>query len=141
MSLHSNAALGFTMNYQLSIEERAGYLYASVSGTNSAENVRAYFIEVGYACRRLHQPNVLVAPKLVGDRLSMIEVYKTVSAASDRGVDSGMRIAYVDANLSQYLEKLHLAENVAALRGIDLRIFRNVATAEGWLLKRAQPHA
>jgi hypothetical protein len=128
------------MSYQLSIEERSGYLYVSVSGTNSAANVQAYFAEVSDACQRLHQTNVLIAANLSGDRLSMIEVYKTISAASDRVVDSGMRIAYVDPNFSHYLEKLHLAENIAAMRGLDARIFRNTAAAEAWLLRRPQPH-
>jgi len=48
-----------------------------------------------------------------------------------------MRCAYVDPNPEHSAETMHLAEAVAATRGILVRTFRNVAEAESWLLGSA----
>jgi hypothetical protein len=48
----------------------------------------------------------------------------------------GMRVAYVDANPERTTGNMHLAEDVAATRGIDVRTFRSIDEAEKWLLAR-----
>jgi hypothetical protein len=127
--------------YRIAIELRAAYLYAEVSGPNTVETIARYAADVGEAARRLQQLRVLVVVNLHGPGISMLDVYKAVSAGADAAASLGMRVAYVDANPEHGIENMHLAEDVAATRGIPVRTFRDVAAAEAWLLSGSNPDA
>lgn len=122
------------MDYRITIDERPGHLFVNVWGRNTTENIARYSNDVREACIRLRQTRVLIIVNLVGESLSMLDVYRTVSAGSDLARDMGMRVAYVDANPERTIDNMILAEDVAATRGIDVRTFRNVADAQTWLL-------
>lgn len=120
--------------YEILIEDRTRYLYAKVTGPNAPETILRYSADIRAACMRLRQMKVLVVVNLHGPGLSMLEVYKAVAAGSDESAGFGMRAAYVDLNPHRGVENMHLAEDVAATRGISVRTFRDVAAAEAWLL-------
>ena len=122
------------MDYRISIEERPGHLFVSVWGRNTTESIARYSNDVREACIRLRQTHVLIVVNLVGENLSMLDVYRSVSAGSELARDMGMRVAYVDPNADHSTGNMNLAEAVAATRGIDVRTFRSVADAENWLL-------
>jgi hypothetical protein len=105
--------------YAITIENRERYLYASVVGPNTVETIGRYSADVREACLRAGQ---------------MLEVYKAIAASSDRAAGLGMRAAYVDLNPEHGAENMHLAEGIAGTRGIPVRTFRDIGTAEAWLL-------
>jgi hypothetical protein len=129
------------MDYRITIDERPGHLFVNVWGRNTTENIARYSNDVREACIRLRQTRVLIIVNLVGESLSMLDVYRTVSAGSDLARDMGMRVAYVDANPERTIDNMILAEDVAATRGIDVRTFRNVADAQTWLLTQDEEAA
>jgi hypothetical protein len=120
-------------HYAFAVEERSDYLYATVTGTNTPETIVRYSADVRDACLRLGQMRVLVVVDLHGPGLSMLEIYKAAAESSDQAAGIGLRAAYVFQNLQQGAENVHLAEAVAATRGIRARTFRNVPLAESWL--------
>jgi hypothetical protein len=120
-------------DYAFAVEERSDYLYATVTGPNTPETIVRYSADVRDACLRLGLMRVLVVVDLHGPGLSMLEIYKAVAESSDQAAGIGLRAAYVFLNLEFGAENVHLAEAVAATRGIRARTFRNVAQAESWL--------
>jgi hypothetical protein len=121
-------------SYSISIEQRPRYLYVTVSGDNTVETIARYMADIRAACVRLRASNVLVVGNLSGPGVSMLDLYKVVAAASDDTAGIGLRAAYVELNPSRSDDNMRMAENVARTRGIPVRAFRDVGTAEAWLL-------
>ena len=119
--------------YRIEFEQRSHYLYVSVRGENTGETIRRYLADIHDACLRLAQKNVLLVVELQGPGMSMLDVYKAVAAGFDAAAGTGIRAAYVDL-LDRSLANRMLAENVAITRGLPVRTFGDVASAETWLL-------
>ena len=119
--------------YQISIEQRPRYLYVAVKGENTAETIRRYLVDIAQACARLGQKNVLLVVSLHGPGMSMLDVYKALATGFDEAAATGIRAAYVDL-LEHSVANMLLAENVAMTRGFPVRTFKDIATAEAWLL-------
>jgi hypothetical protein len=119
--------------YQISIEQRAHYLYVSVRGENNGETIRRYLTDIREACLRLGHNKVLLVVELQGPGMSMLDVYKAVAAGFDEVAGTGIRAAYVDL-LDHSVANMLLAENVAMTRGLPLRTFKDIGAAEAWLL-------
>ena len=122
--------------YTISIEQRESYLFFQVQGENTVETIRRYSADIRQACARLRQSNVLVVVDLKGPRLSMLEVYKAVVAGADQAAGLVIQAAYVDLNPASDITNMQIAEDVATTRGIPVRTFRDIASAEAWLLSR-----
>jgi hypothetical protein len=119
--------------YRIAFEQRPHYLYVSVRGENTGETIRRYLSDIHAACLRLGQKHVLLVVELQGPGMSMLDVYKAVAAGFDQAASAGIRAAYVDL-LDHSLANMMLAENVANTRGVPVRTFRDIASAENWLL-------
>lgn len=127
--------LGTRMDsYSISFEQRPRYLHVTVTGTNSAETIARYIADVRDACVRLRVSKVLVIGNLDGPGVSMLDLYKVVASSSDESAGMGLRAAYVELNPLRSADNMRMAENVARTRGIAVRTFRDVETAEAWLL-------
>lgn len=124
-------------DYICSIDERSNYLYVAVAGPNAPETILRYSADVRAACLRTGVTRVLVVVNLHGPSMSLLDVYKAVAEGSDQSAGIGMRCAYVDLVPEHSAETMHLAEAIAATRGIPVRTFRDVAEAESWLLGSA----
>ena len=70
------------MNYQISFEQRADYLYAMVTGTNNRDNVLAYMDDIMSECQKRDCFKVLVDEHLEGPRLGDMEVFALASEGS-----------------------------------------------------------
>jgi hypothetical protein len=119
------------MNYQVTIEQKPGYLHAVVTGRNSADNVMRYMEELLRECAARGCPKVLIEERLEGPRLGMIEVFGMVSRGSARFQGSLEAMAFVDVNAQG--DVMRFAEDVAVNRGFPVRVFPTVTAAEEWL--------
>lgn len=118
--------------YNLTFEDRTGYLYAFVDGENdSAEVTTLYWREILARCSENDTRKLLVEEDLPGNP-SETEVYHLASALSKLGFQR-IKIAFVDRHLDQQ-ELNRFAELVAVNRGVNGRIFNNAHEAEKWLL-------
>src|SRR5436305_5872464 len=85
-------------SYSISIEQRQRYLYVTVTGASSAETIARYMADVRAACVRTRMSKVLVVGNLHGPSVSMLDLYKVVTNASDDTAGVGLRAAYVELN-------------------------------------------
>ncbi len=121
------------MGYELSLADGAGFLRVRVSGENEPETVRRYLREVYDVCAKLGAPAVLIEENLAGPSVRPVDAYRIISEASAQTAPVLLRIAYVDLNPEHSESVLELGEAVAKDRGVNIRMFGNLAAAEEWL--------
>ena len=125
---------------KFSIDARAGYLYASLAGRETAEQMREFLLAVHAACGEHQSPKILMA----------IRQSRPVFKAEDYGLAGNMnsyahelvtpacQIALVGDT-----EELHAAheyiEMVARQQNINARAFRTESAALGWLRGASAP--
>jgi len=117
--------------YQLTIEERPTYVYARVDGDLTPANALKFLEEAYAACLRSGRPDVLLDMQLHGPDLNTTNIYEVISQRAADG-SKLRKIAYVpfqrdDRSMARF------AETVAVNRGVNVRLFESVATAERWL--------
>ena len=122
------------MPYVLNVESKSSYLYITVIGENSYDNVAHYLSEVRDMCAKYECPNVLIAENLVGPSLNIGRIYDLVSTASTQTSPVVRKIAYVDINPEHIADAMKFAENVAVNRGVFVRVFSTIHAAEEWLV-------
>ena len=122
------------MSFELTFEDRDNYLYAHVTGRNSAENVVAYMHRVREECAKRDCHSILIDENLEGPRLDMMAIFALVTGGTPEALGFFDAIAYVDAQ--QDFEAVKFAETVALNRGIPVAAFGSVEDAENWISKR-----
>ena len=117
------------MDYTLTAEDRPGYLHVTAKGERTADNARQALQDAYAACLARNQRNLLFELDLEGPQLSMLRIYDVIA---ERSVDGAKlrKIAYVDAAPGK---ESKFAETVAANRGVNVRLFPDVAAAKRWL--------
>jgi hypothetical protein len=125
----------------LRIEEKEGYLHATVTGENVPEGIFTYLMQIRDECARHSCPAVLIEEHLTGPDLDLRSIFDVVSLSSAHADPTVKRIAFVDMNPEHDPIKLEFAGNVAVGLGIDMRVFRTVPEARQWLLSQAKPSA
>jgi hypothetical protein len=125
------------VSYEVSLEEKVGYLHAIVTGVNSRENVMRYLEDIAHECAARHCRRVLIEERLEGPRLGTMDVFEVASTGQDRAAAQLPTIAYVDENATP--DSMKFAENVATNRGIYVRVFSTVADATQWLSDLGNP--
>lgn len=126
------------MSYQITIEEKPGYLHIRVTGQNSPEAVRGYFADIYAACRQRQCPVVLIEEDLKGPGLSVVEMFEIVGEGVKQTWPHVRRIAYVDVNPEHSQERQEFATTVAANRGVNVCPFATVSAAEKWLRETSE---
>lgn len=119
------------MSYHLKIEEHPAFLHAAVSGNNTAENVLRFLREAYEACVKRGASAVLLEMHLEGPTLDTGSIYSVIAQRSESGKQL-RKIAYVTPP-NREPAKLKFAETVAINRGVNVRMFPDVATAKKWL--------
>ena len=119
------------MPYHLTIEEQPAYLHAMVTGTHTPENALRFLKEVREACTQRGYTAVLLEMNLAGPSLDSTSIFRIISQRSADAVGLG-KIAYVDAT-SRDPERMKFAETVAVNRGVNVRLFHDLAKAKAWM--------
>jgi Ser-tRNA(Ala) deacylase AlaX len=117
--------------YSLEITEKRGYLHARVTGDNTKENVMRYMNELARECNKARCRCVLVEEQLEGPRLDTMSVFDIATDGSEKSRAVFRAIAYVDVFAET--SSMKNAESFANNRGLNVRVFGNVAEAEKWL--------
>lgn len=117
--------------YQLTLDERPGYLHAKAVGERTPENAMRCLDEVYAACVRTGLANVLLEMAFTGPSLGAPGIIRVIEHASANGARLG-RVAYVEASLDG-LQRAKFAETVAVNRAVNVRLFDDTAQAAAWL--------
>lgn len=121
------------MDYQFSVEVKTGYLHVRVRGDNTIESVRRWVRDGLEALKKNRCGRVLVEECLEGESLSDNDTFAVVVESIRAAGSLVTHMAYVDANPAHRKEEIEFSEYVARLRGMNMRVFPDVAKAEAWL--------
>ena len=119
------------MSYEFTVEEHPTYVHAKVVGDRSPSNALRFLEEAYAACVKSGRSDLLLEMNLSGDSLTTTNVYSVILQRVPDGRNL-RKIAYVDT--SKDIAMAHFAETVAINRGVNVRLFQNIAAAEAWLL-------
>jgi hypothetical protein len=117
------------MTYRLAIEEYPTYLHCKANGEHSAANVLRFLEEAYAACVKRERTTVLLELDFTGPSLDAASIFGVISQRVADGTKL-RRIAYVDASSRNRKE---FAANVASNRGVNVRLFPDVASARQWI--------
>ncbi len=119
----------------LRFEERPEYLvvYAATE-RDSIEIATQAWRKIAQHCARGHYKRVLVIED-VQEILSPIDLFEFVELMPRLGL-LGITIAFVD--LRGRLNQYSFGETVGTNRGLDIKMFDNVAEAESWLKAKSE---
>jgi hypothetical protein len=130
---YDGAKEGEGMAYELSVEPRRSYLHIRVTGNNTTETLRDYLADIRRICEKQKCRDVLIEEHLTGTPLGTFDVFSIVTAEAEHARSVMGRIAFVDCTLGRPTDLQGFAENVAVNRGVNVRIFGDIPSAEQWL--------
>jgi hypothetical protein len=123
------------MSYSLNIEFKEKYIHVTVNGENTLVNVLSYFEKIYEACIQHRCSNVLIEEHLTGPSLDTFDIFIVITKNFNKAKTLGIRLAYVDMNTEHSKRGLKFAENLAHIRGVNVRLFYyNTGEAVAWLL-------
>ena len=118
-------------SYLATFDVHEHYLHARVVGPRSPENAQRFLRETHAACMRSARSAVLLEMSFTGPSLDAAAIFKVISGAATEGM--GLRkIAYVDPAALDPGRPV-FATNVAANRGVNVRLFGDAEAASRWL--------
>ena len=120
------------MEYQLTIVERSAWLHARATGANEPKNLLRFLRDAYAACIERDRTALLLETRFSGPSLATSTIFGVVTERSTDGARL-RKVAYVNGNDDSSPEKAKFAETVAINRGVNVRLFHDVAAAEGWL--------
>jgi len=119
------------MSYQLTVEERQAYVHAKVVGERTPENVLRFLRDSCTACVNRGLSALLLEMHLSGPSLTTTGVFEAISNWVPDGLKL-RKIAYVEGSIDDATMPV-FAVTVAVNRGVNMRLFPDLASAAGWL--------
>ena len=119
------------MSYQFTVEQRPAYVHTKVVGERTPENALRFLRDSYTACVNAGRTAVLLEMHLTGPSLGTTNVFDVISS----GVPDALKlrkIAYVEGSVGDATMPA-FAATVAVNRGVNVRLFRDVAVAASWL--------
>lgn len=126
------------MSYTLNIDNKGTYLHATVGGENTLANVLDYLDKIYHSCIKHKCSTVLIEENLTGPNLDTFDIFEVIIKNFNKARSIGLRLAYVDLNLDHSKRGLKFAENLAHIRGVNVRLFFETEEALKWLIPPAQ---
>jgi hypothetical protein len=124
------------MSYTLNTEFKEHYLHVTVNGENTLANVLSYLNEVYDACIQYRCSKVLIEEFLTGPGLDTFDIFVVITKNFHKAKSIGLRLAYADMNPEHGKRGMKFAENLAHIRGVNVRLFFDGAHhAAAWLLE------
>jgi hypothetical protein len=120
------------MSYKVTFEQKAGFLHAVITGTNSKENVLSYLADIIQECVARDCFRLLIEERLEGPRLNTTELYEIATQGQKLATGRRPVIAFVDVN-AVGMTNMKFAEDVAVNRGSSVRVCQTVSDAIRWL--------
>ena len=123
------------MSVQLQIEEMSGYLAARFAGEGVADEVLQQFALIAEHCKRTNNKRLLIDVTAAHNKNSVGGVSSLVrfNFAEKSQAFAGHTIKVAVVARSEHLDTQRFGELVARNRGVNLRGFTDLQTAEEWL--------
>jgi hypothetical protein len=121
------------MSHLLRVEHRGTYLFVTVTGENTPQDVREYLSEVREACLARGCPRVLIEENLRGPGLGTTDIYDIVAQGSESAAPAVSKLAFLDVNPRHVAADMKFAETLAVNRLLNVRFFADRHEAERWV--------
>lgn len=116
--------------YDITFEHRPAYLYVSLKGKDvNYEIAKRYWIEI-MALHNARQYSRVLIEKEIEKSLDTQDIFRVVTEVAVMA-RAGMKFAFVDRVIEA--EKIEFAEMVGNNRGLNIKYFDNLPSAEHWL--------
>jgi hypothetical protein len=119
------------MSYQFTVEQRQTYAHTKVVGKRTRENTLRFLRDSCVACVSGGRNAVLLEMHFSGPSLTTASAFEVISSQVSDAVKL-RKIAYVEGSVDDAAMPA-FAVNVAVNRGVNVRLFRDVASAANWL--------
>jgi hypothetical protein len=117
--------------YLFTVEQRPRYVHTKVAGERTEENLLRFLRDSCTACVYSGRSALLLEPHLSGPSLTTAGVFEVVASQVYEGVKL-RKIAYVEGSIDDPGLPA-FAVDVAVNRGVNARLFSDVASAASWL--------
>jgi len=122
------------MSLKLKFEKKKDHLVANFTGTGNLDEISQQFGSIAERCRTEKRSKTLI-------NLSGIKLNPTFSERYQAGeravVFAEYRIKLAVVAEPEMMDPGRLGEMVARNRGVDVRVFSDLASAEKWLLEKS----
>jgi len=119
------------MSYQLTVEQRQTYVHTKAVGERTPENALRFLRDSYAACVSAGHDAVLLEMHLSGPSLTTTSVFEVISNRVPDALKL-RKIAYVEGSVDDAAMPA-FAVTVAVNRGVNVRLFPDVASAASWL--------
>jgi len=119
------------MSYQLTVERLQTYVHTKVVGERTAENAIRFLNDSYAACATRGLGALLLEMHLSGPCLTTTGIFDVISNRVPDALKL-RKIAYVEGSVGDATMPA-FAVTVAVNRGVNVRLFRDVASAATWL--------
>lgn len=119
------------MSYQFTVEQRPNYAHTKAAGKRTAENTLRFLRDSCAACVNGGYKAVLLEMHFSGPSLTTASVFEVIASQVYDAVKLH-KIAYVEGSIDDAAMPA-FAVDVAVNRGVNVRLFRDVAAAASWL--------
>jgi hypothetical protein len=123
------------MTIKIKIEKRAEYLVAKFSGEANLQDIGQRFESLAVRCRKEKKHKLLIDVTAIKAAPTFSDRYRAGESAVVFA-EFGIKIALV--GLSELVDPRRLGELVAQNRGVDGRVFIDLAAAEEWLTEKTE---
>lgn len=117
--------------FHVEVLDHPGYVHAVGTGPRTAENMLRFLKEAHAACVEREKSSLLVEVRFTGPSLDMASIFAVVDGRSVEARKLA-RMAYVDRT-SPNPGRSTFAETVAVNRGVNVKLFADVESAQRWL--------
>jgi hypothetical protein len=123
------------MSIKIKIEKRAEYLMAKFSGGANLQEIGQRFEALAVRCRKEKKHRLLIDVTAINAAPTFSDRYRAGESAVVFA-EFGIKIAMV--GMTELMDPRRLGELVAQNRGVDGRVFTDLAAAEEWLLEKKE---
>jgi hypothetical protein len=123
------------MSIKIKIEKRAEYLMAKFSGGANLQEIGQRFEALAVRCRKEKKHKLLIDVTAINAAPTFSDRYRAGESAVVFA-EFGIKIAMV--GMTELMDPRRLGELVAQNRGVDGRVFTDLAAAEEWLLEKKE---
>jgi hypothetical protein len=121
------------MSFKIHIEETPDYLVARFIGPGTPAEASRQFESIAEHCKRANKNKLLLDFTEASGKISLAERYFFAEKARIFA-QYGLKVAGVDK--PEQLDPKRFCELVAWNRGVNIRAFTDIKSAEEWLLKQ-----
>jgi hypothetical protein len=121
------------MSLKIKIKKKAEYLVANFSGEARLQEIGQRFEALAVGCRKEKKQRLLIDVTAMKAAPTFSDRYRAGESAVVFA-EFGIKIAMV--GVTELMDPRRLGELVAQNRGVDGRVFTDLAAAEEWLLEK-----